>query len=53
MDKVERKEREEELVKLKIKLKDTEQEARKGLELLSDDELISEITDCGMCIGWE
>jgi hypothetical protein len=49
----ERKEKEEELVKLRMMLKDTEEEAKRGIESLSDSELIGEITDCGMCIDWE
>jgi hypothetical protein len=49
----ERETKEKELIDILMKLKDTEEEATARAKSLSDSELISEITDAGMCVGWE
>jgi hypothetical protein len=49
----ERLEKEAELIEILIQLKDAKEEATTRTKSLSDSELISEITDAGMCVGWE
>jgi hypothetical protein len=53
LSQADREEKEKQLIQILIKLKETEEDAISRAKALSDAELVSEITDAGMCVDWE